>query len=337
MNTQYLHTFLLITAIVSLNLIFPACDGNEGFIYIEPPVDTTTTAVMMYSTDDGLSWDVKYLRTANKLNSFTELHDSLYFTAGYTTTVGAVMLVDLDENWPASAASSFIDEFKSLKTINGQKLIAVCNKNDPIGMEGVVLSSNGVHFQNTLVTRGLTSTAILSPNEIVCTGELALIYRSTDEGGTWQRIIAPEGTSDLYDVDFYGSIGLAVGKLGTILRTTDRGVSWEKITGVPTQQTLKAVLLIDNNTMITVGSSGTILKSTNGGQSWRIIETLGNYFFTDIEYNYTSSTLILIGSSGAIMRSTDLGENWLNNSEVTERHLHGIYLDNKGNWHIVGE
>lgn len=304
-----------------------------------PPPPSEQDAIHLISSDGGQSWTTEIIYSAHTLNSITEKKDTIFYIAGYTAeNIGTVLCYNyLTDNWYNSSSNGTIYEFRSLKRISEDRMAVISTQAHATGKKGIYIKrENSDNWENTLEADGINSVHFLSATDGVCVGNFGRIFRTTDGGETWHSIPSPTQT-DLLDVNFNGTYGYAVGMLGRIIESTNRGVDWTELTNVPSQQTLRAIEMTDNNTILTVGSNGTILKSTNGGDTWIIIEAPGNLSFNDIEFYYATQVMIAVGSNGTIMRSTNYGNSWYNNSEVTMRALHGIYIDRAGGWHIVGE
>lgn len=92
----------------------------------------------------------------------------------------------------------------------------------------------------------------------------AVIYKTTDGGGTWNAKHAVGGVQDaIFGIDFVdGNIGYAIGSNGVILRTTDGGETWvPEISG--TTEVLQGISITSENVYV-VGRNGTILRRSLG-------------------------------------------------------------------------
>ena len=90
---------------------------------------------------------------------------------------------------------------------------------DPVHIRAIWDSTNiGVQSINSIVFVSASIGFICGPN--------GAIFKTTDGGSTWTRLITGI-TYDLYSIDFFSSsIGFACGELGTVLFTTNGGTDW---------------------------------------------------------------------------------------------------------------
>ncbi len=101
---------------------------------------------------------------------------------------------------------------------------------------------------------------------LACEG--GLLFRSDDNGKTWQRLASPEAGS------FFGIIGatggayvIAYGLGGIAYRSVNRGVSWEPVDKPPSGSLSGASLLSDGSVVMAV-NTGALLRSSDGGRTF---------------------------------------------------------------------
>ena len=138
-------------------------------------------------------------------------------------------------------------------------------------------------------------------------GEQGSLFRSSDEGETWERSRSP------YEGSLFGLVGtaeprtlLVYGLRGNLFRSTDFGDSWQKIELNDGRSTLEyslsgASLLSDGSVMV-VGSGGSVLRSIDGGQSFSIFKRPDRISLSAVT-DGGNGTLILAGQGG--VRKTD--------------------------------
>lgn len=111
------------------------------------------------------------------------------------------------------------------------------------------------------------------------------LYKSNDMGNNW-RIVFELNNKDIYDLDFYDSLGILVGKdKSVIYRSSDYGENWIK-SNEPTllytnytRSDIRTVKFVDQNTIFAAGwgsyiglQKTIILLSTDGGFNWKQLD-----------------------------------------------------------------
>ena len=133
-------------------------------------------------------------------------------------------------------------------------------------------------------------------------GEAGVMFRSEDEGESWETIDSP------YDGSFFGLMGtgetdvaLAFGLRGNLFRSEDGGVSWEPLDS-GTESTLMGGSYDGSGKVSIVGNSGTVLLSKDGGKSFS--ETIRANRLGNISLVYVDGRrLALVGESGVSITS----------------------------------
>jgi photosystem II stability/assembly factor-like uncharacterized protein len=153
--------------------------------------------------------------------------------------------------------------------------------------------------------RTLRAVAYSSPTTAVAVGDTGTILRSTDGGGTWQRVTSP-AVDDLHGVAFHGATGIIVGFNGMVLRSTNGGADWVKVTR-PTTRFLFAVGM-SPIASVAVGEEGTLLHSTDDGATWAPSGAgVANAFMSVALW---ADTVIAGAYAGAIANSLSGGSTW---------------------------
>ncbi|MBL0342938.1 MAG: hypothetical protein IPP71_19925 [Bacteroidetes bacterium] len=120
-----------------------------------------------------------------------------------------------------------------------------------------------------------------------------------------------------FDLNFFGSVGLAVSAGGRILRTTDSGLNWDTITSplgnlVP----LTSVTIVNSNLAYAGYDNGSgiggLLVSTNGGLTWSFDPNTATFYYpifhdlhtTPLGTTYVGATTTTL-NTGFIMESVN--------------------------------
>ncbi len=105
--------------------------------------------------------------------------------------------------------------------------------------------------------------------DLFIAAEAGTVYRSRDDGMTWQRLAPP------YEGSFFGVLPLQAQSLlvfglqGRLFRTDDAGETWRSIETGTSAVLMNGARLADG-TAIVVGSAGTLLVSHDGGNRFQL-------------------------------------------------------------------
>ncbi len=134
------------------------------------------------------------------------------------------------------------------------------------------------------------------------------VYRSTDNGQSWQLVLS--ASSNIYSICTDSSNYIFAGAMyGNLYRSTDNGRSWELHTTFSNSPNIRALVTMSNG-VIFAGNDypGGLWKTTNHGENWR---QLG---FTNVSVTSLMSDKafnIWIGTFGnGVFESTDEGVTW---------------------------
>ena len=106
---------------------------------------------------------------------------------------------------------------------------------------------------------------------IYISGEAGALYRSDDDGETWNALASP------YEGSFFGLLPLSDGGLlvfglrGNAFRSEDRGKTWTRVAS-GTEATLTVGRTLGGGTVAVAGMAGVLLWSEDGGRSFRLRE-----------------------------------------------------------------
>ena len=155
------------------------------------------------------------------------------------------------------------------------------------------------------------------------------VYRSTDNGESWQSLLSVN--SNIYTICADSSKNIFAGAYyGNFYRSTDDGNNWNLITTFPNTANLRALLIAPDGTIFAgTDYPGGLWRSTNNGDNW---EQLG---FTDISvtsFILDKASNIWLGTFGnGIYESTDMGATWIQtNSGLKDQKILSLGITSDG-------
>ena len=150
----------------------------------------------------------------------------------------------------------------------------------------------------------------------------------------------PVFTDPLMDVWFHNAAqGWAIGAFGTFVTTENGGQHWvnhEKVLENPDEFHLNAITGDGKRRVFVAGEGGVMFRSLDGGLSWEALEPFyeGSWFGT--VYNAQIDTLFVFGLRGNLYRSADFGTSWTPVSNDNTSTLAGGSVSNGNEIVIVG-
>jgi photosystem II stability/assembly factor-like uncharacterized protein len=158
----------------------------------------------------------------------------------------------------------------------------------------------------------LLDTATTTPvAALYAIGNEGLVYRSTDDGQTWEQRNVTVGTPplSLRTIDCADSETCIVAKEqgDELFRTSDGGTTWTPVT--PSTERVFAAEFVSATRAVAVGASGVTVVSDDAGVTWaRIGDALAGSFH---RLRASSSSLAFaLGTAGTLARTLDSGETW---------------------------
>ncbi len=136
------------------------------------------------------------------------------------------------------------------------------------------------------------------------------IYRSTDDGASWQRLDAPPMQAHYYCIAVQGNTMWAGSYGGYAYRSTDNGVSWQRIA----IDTLGVSIITsfafpnDNSIVAGTGTAG-IFSSVDNGVNWHPVSFPPSVNVFPLSFDGLDNLYAGTYGSG-IYRSSNFGRNW---------------------------
>jgi len=184
----------------------------------------------------------------------------------------------------------------------------------------------GTSWDTTGFGRGVLSFAV-SPGELFAGTDEGL-FRTTDHGDSWTGVGII--TNPVYSVAVTPDGALFVGSWGGTRRSLDGGMTWEVLLATPATD-----FLVMNADTILAGDDGLsfpwigmgVFRSTDAGNTWAQANSgLGSLSITSFARN--TDNHIFAGTRDGLFVSTDLGESWADFSDgLANTHITCIVLD----------
>ncbi len=192
------------------------------------------------------------------------------------------------------------------------------------------------------------TTAYAGVDHSGASGETGGLYRTTDGGRHWTRLVGLLDTFDVVSVATHpaeSGILYVATRDGGAFRSTDGGVTWSELSNYGTVADLTNVNVQDpsNPFLLFAGTEGYgVQASTDRGKNYvpRVIG-LTSFYVNALAFDPDAPTTLFAGSDGGIFRSGDSANTWnlvaLGSSEISD-----IATDNEGSikriWAtVVGE
>jgi len=304
----------------------------------EYPLDTQLVNLPFDPTQvniPGVTYDgVNYIAPANLPNyaavaADIEVRDDWYLYKLANQTLSLTDIVRGDDVFIMTSANSptpiFTSTNKSVWSTNGY----LVPFGTPIGQEDF--------FKIRLIAAGLQLNGITYKDGMYwAVGNRVL---SSTDGILWyQRFrfdITNDGLQDVdvVDIDAFSGV-VAVGSVdnGPYLITTTDGEFWDQVNGLNNRKFTGVASGF--NKIFVVGTDGGIITSSDGS-TWSQLQP-----YPDVDYNavvFADNTLVIVGNNGVLVVSTD-GETFTNvNTGTTENLNNATYVEERGEWTIVGD
>ena len=282
-----------------------------------------SNGLILYSSDDGKTWQQQNSPTNVSLNSITFHSDG---QCGWAVGDEGTILATADggNTWQQQNNPTDARLFSIAFHSDGQRGWAV---------GGSILSGSGTILatadggktwqqQNSPTNESLNSITFHSNGQRgwALGGNILLgngtILATADGGNTWQQQNNPTDER-LFSIAFHsdGQRGWAVGYEGTILATADGGNTWQQQNN-PTDALLFSITFhSDGQRGWAVGYEGTILATADGGNTWQQQNSPTNVslnsitFHSDGQRGWAVGGNILLGN-GTILATADGGNTW---------------------------
>ncbi|NUM79713.1 hypothetical protein HUU42_02825 [bacterium] len=155
---------------------------------------------------------------------------------------------------------------------------------------------------------------------------VSTIYRSTDNGETWQ----PTGMSNNRTIHALAAkpgfvfAGASYGSTG-VFRTSNGGLNWTPV-GLFNSGVLSLMIAPNGDVYAGTETEG-IHRSTDNGASWQQVHPAG----TICSFTHHPNGDLFAGTHGDILRSTDGGDSWFTAANLPAIEVPSMLVDHSGN------
>ena len=224
------------------------------------------------------------------------------------------------------------------------------------------ISADGGHTWSAQAVNGLPVhiTAATRYYDIVFTSEHVgyfmhqnEVYKTTDRGAHWQKVLAIEQSHIHYMASAYFSAlyfidddhGYAVGEFQKIFRTNDGGVTWDTLSwsnDTAPYISYSDVEFLDantgyisgyevNNISMNFGFTEFVMKTTDGGEHWTRVEVPSDLENREVKLQFVSSDVGIARVTRSqygddLFVTTNGGKSWTKNSLDSLRDIHAAYF-----------
>jgi len=255
-----------------------------------------------------------------------------------TTVVIVISSITLSQDFWEHTSGPFGGTILSFAENSEQELFAgtrwdLVFKSEDFGLNWTHLD-NG--FINPYFTPSIDKIAINDSDHIFIAGYGTGVYRSLDNGESWQQL-----SNGMYRYDIYALIidqngfiyaGISRGNSVNVLRSTDNGESWEnKSSGLGNSDDPMDFAIDNNNRIFAATFSGGVYYSTDNGENW-LQTTLTDKNLLSISINEDDHIFTGDWYNNKIYRSSDGGISWdtLGVSDDTHQNIEAIVTDTPG-------
>ncbi|PQZ93421.1 hypothetical protein CQ048_07435 [Pseudomonas trivialis] len=267
---------------------------------------------ILYSDDQGSTWTQAKVPTRQLLTAVFFVDDKQGWAVGHD----AQILASTD------GGATWSQQFQDLKRESPLLDIWLNNANHglAVGAYGALIeTTNGGKSWNDVSDRlenedqyHLNAIAPIKDAGLFIVGEQGSMFRSSDDGQTWEKLEGP------YEGSLFGVIStaqpqtlLAYGLRGNLYRSTDFGSTWEQVELNAARGALEFGLsgatLLDDGSIVVVGNGGSVVVSHDDGQTFSVFNRPDRISLSAVTAA-GNGNLILAGQGGVRVAKADGAE-----------------------------
>lgn len=262
---------------------------------------------ILYSNDQGKTWTQAKVPTRQLLTAVYFVDDKHGWAVGHDAQILA----------SSDGGATWTKQFEDLK--REAPLLDVwfkdLNTGIAVGAYGALLETTdgGQHWEDigdrldNEDQYHLNGITYVKDAGLFIVGEMGSMFRSADEGQTWEKLEGP------YQGSLFGAVGtsqantlLAYGLRGNLFRSTDFGSNWEPIAlqgeRGPLEFSIANASLMPDNSIVLVGNGGSVMRSTDDGETFTVSNRPDRLSLAGVTED-NKGNLILVGQGGVRVTS----------------------------------
>jgi photosystem II stability/assembly factor-like uncharacterized protein len=262
---------------------------------------------ILYSDDQGKTWTQAKVPTRQLLTAVYFVDDKHGWAVGHDAQILA----------SSDGGATWSKQFEDLK--REAPLLDVWFKDTQtgiaVGAYGALLGTTdgGQHWADISERLDnedqyhLNGIAQVKDAGLFVVGEMGSMFRSADDGQTWEKLEGP------YQGSLFGVVGtaqpdtlLAYGLRGNLYRSTDFGDSWAPIAlegeRGPLEFSLSNASLLPDGSLVLVGNGGSVMRSTDDGLTFSVANRADRISLSGVAED-DKGDLILVGQGGVHVTS----------------------------------
>ena len=262
---------------------------------------------ILYSDDQGKTWTQAKVPTRQLLTAVYFADDLHGWAVGHDAQILA----------SSDGGVTWVKQFEDLK--REAPLLDVWFKDATtgfaVGAYGALLTTldGGQHWQDVSTRLDnedqyhLNGIAEVQGSGLFIVGEAGAMFRSADDGETWEKLEGP------YQGSLFGVVGtgqpatlLAYGLRGNLFRSTDFGDTWNpvelKAARGPLEFGLANATVLADGSVLLVGNGGSVMRSADDGQTFEVYNRPDRVSLSGVTAN-AQGNLILVGQGGVRVSS----------------------------------
>jgi photosystem II stability/assembly factor-like uncharacterized protein len=244
------------------------------------------------------------------------------FTLAQMSLCGSGLVFSQTNFWEQTNGP-FVEQVQSLASNSKGKVFAAA------GYSFYLSTDAGRSWSKTGMDYVMVSSVAVNADGDIFLGTLGLvegrIYRSTNDGQTWQLLNLGFGIASVRSLVVSNTGWLFAGCDNGIVRSINNGDDWS-LANVGLPQAAVLCLLVSSKDTVFAGTTAGLFRSVNGGDEWQAVGS--REMQTDI-YSLTANldhNLFAGTNRGRVFRSSDAGETWFSvNSGLPDADINSLY------------
>jgi photosystem II stability/assembly factor-like uncharacterized protein len=287
------------TKLASENLLLDIAKAGDRLVSVG------SRGHIIYSDDDGVSWQQSSVPVAVLLNAVSFVDDSHGWAVGHSGVV--LHTSDGGKTWVTQFDGNLAN--KMIITQAERRVENIMNKMDLASED----ERAELEYQAEDARYALDD-AILDAEVGASKPFLDVLFSSRTEG-------------------------FAVGAYGYFFKTKDGGITWENY-GTRIQNSdrfhLNSINIVKGGALFIVGEAGVIFRSKDGGESWVTLESPYAGSFFGVTGTHERDVVITFGLRGHLYRSQNAGDAWTRIDSGSEGTLMSAAVSHEGDISVVG-